>query len=84
MDASSVSSKGQVVIPKQFRDRLGLRAGARVRFQEEGGTLRLTVIQRRAEGVTVEEGRGLAGYSGRRIGEDEMRAAVRARARKNG
>ena len=36
---ATVSSKGQLTIPKRFRDRLGIRAGAVVEFREEGGTL---------------------------------------------
>lgn len=32
MDDSTVTSKGQVTIPKQVRDRLGVKAGDRVTF----------------------------------------------------
>jgi AbrB family looped-hinge helix DNA binding protein len=31
--STSVTSKGQVTIPKAVRDRLGLRTGSRVRFE---------------------------------------------------
>jgi len=37
---SSVSSKGQVTIPAEVRDRLGLRPGTSVKFElREGGVL---------------------------------------------
>ena len=36
---SVVSEKGQVTIPKEVRDRLGLRAGSTIDFRAEGGAL---------------------------------------------
>ncbi|MFA5786234.1 MAG: AbrB/MazE/SpoVT family DNA-binding domain-containing protein [Actinomycetota bacterium] len=36
---SLVSEKGQVTIPKALRDRLGIRPGEVLDFQEEGGKL---------------------------------------------
>ncbi len=36
---SVVSEKGQVTIPKRLRDRLGLRTGEVIDFEEEGGLL---------------------------------------------
>ena len=36
---SIVSEKGQVTIPKRLRDRLGLRAGTVIDFDEEAGRL---------------------------------------------
>lgn len=36
---SAVSEKGQVTIPKQIRDSLGLRPGTVIEFQAEGGRL---------------------------------------------
>ena len=39
---STISSKGQITVPKAVRDRLGLRAGTRVEFElvERGVVLR--------------------------------------------
>lgn len=34
-----VGERGQVVIPKPYRDRLGIRAGEQVEFTEEPGQL---------------------------------------------
>jgi AbrB family looped-hinge helix DNA binding protein len=39
----TLSSKGQVVIPKAVRDRLGLRAGDVLEIEEQGGALLLRV-----------------------------------------
>lgn len=36
---ATVSEKGQVTIPKALRDRLGIRAGQVLDFDEEGGRL---------------------------------------------
>lgn len=36
MDATSVTSKGQVTIPKAVRQRLGIRQGSRVEFVVSG------------------------------------------------
>ena len=41
MTTAKVTSKGQITIPKQVRDRLGLRSGDRVDFIEEGGVWRI-------------------------------------------
>lgn len=36
---ATVSEKGQVVIPKALRDRLGIRPGQELEFSDRGGTL---------------------------------------------
>ncbi len=36
-----VGAKGQVVIPKQLRDRLGLRPGSEVDFEQDGEAVRV-------------------------------------------
>lgn len=43
-----VSEKGQVTIPKQLRDRLGIRAGEVLEFEEDAGRLIAVKQQRRA------------------------------------
>jgi len=37
MAAATVTSKGQITLPKSVRDRLGVGAGDRVEFIESGG-----------------------------------------------
>ncbi len=44
MDELSVTSKGQVTIPKAVRQRLGIRAGSRVRFALVGDRAELQVV----------------------------------------
>ncbi len=36
---TTMSEKGQVTIPKRLRDRLGLRPGTVIDFEEDAGTL---------------------------------------------
>jgi AbrB family looped-hinge helix DNA binding protein len=43
-----VSEKGQVTIPKQLRDRLGIKPGEVLEFAEDGGRLIAVKQQRRA------------------------------------
>jgi len=44
--STTISSKGQVVVPSELRDRLGLKKGARASWTEENGRLVLTPIDR--------------------------------------
>ncbi len=41
MPSSTVTSKGQVTLPADFRRKLGLRPGDRVHFSLEDGTIRV-------------------------------------------
>jgi AbrB family looped-hinge helix DNA binding protein len=55
---STISSKGQITVPKAVRDRLGLRAGIRVAFElvERGVVLRKS---RAVGGRAVDQVRGI-------------------------
>ena len=46
MDSSSVTSKGQVTIPKEVRRELGIRQGSRVSFAVRNGKAELRVLHR--------------------------------------
>jgi AbrB family looped-hinge helix DNA binding protein len=48
-----VGPKGQVVVPKRIRDRLGIKPGQRVRVEEIGGDVRVRKL------ATLEELRGI-------------------------
>ena len=52
MDSSSVTSKGQVTIPKDVRRELGIRQGSRVGFQVRNGKAELHVLHRSERGAT--------------------------------
>ncbi len=39
MPVSQISSKGQILIPRQLRRKLGFKAGGKVQLYEEGGRL---------------------------------------------
>lgn len=78
---AQVSSKGQVVIPKPLRDRLGIEEGSVIAFTEDSQGLHLRVQREstRADILqSLEAGFGLAAYSGPARTPDEMRAAVRS------
>lgn len=46
--ATRVSSKGQVVIPAELREQLGLKKGVRATWTKENGSLVLTPVNKRA------------------------------------
>lgn len=81
----SVTSKGQVTIPKRVRKALGITPGSKVEFDLEGGGARLKLIRRRAPS-RVEDGPAILNYQGPRIPIQDMhgglamkKAAKRAR-----
>lgn len=42
----TVTTKGQVTIPKRVRDALGIRAGTELEFEIEGNSVRLRKVER--------------------------------------
>jgi len=83
--AVSVTSKGQVTIPKRVRDALGITPGSRIEFDVDGGAARLKLVSRHLA-TNIEDGPGILDYAGPRIPIAEMhgglamkKAAKRAR-----
>jgi antitoxin PrlF len=78
MSESTISSKGQVTIPKAIRMRLHLKAGDRLRFVVEAdGSVRLAAATR-----DVSTLREILPRPKRRATVDDMQSVIRRRAAK--
>lgn len=76
MPSATVTSKGQITIPKEVRDALGVEAGDRVEFVETGkGVFEVVAASR-----DVRELKGLIGKPARPVSVEDMRRAVARRA----
>ena len=76
MSESTMSSKGQVTIPKAIRLRMHLKAGDRLRFMVEAdGSVKLAAATR-----DVTTLRDILPRPKRRATVDEMQSAIRRRA----
>lgn len=82
MDESTVTSKGQVTIPKQVRRELGIRQGSRVVFAVKNGKAELRVVHRAP--AAIESGYGMLEGGGRHLPAefDPASLLVTARRRK--
>jgi len=81
MATATVTSKGQITIPSQVRNALGLAAGDRVEFVEQGNGQFAIVAATRS----VQELKGL--FQGKRskpVSIEEMNAAIAKRASRSG
>ncbi len=73
MPSSTLTSKGQVTVPKAIRDRLGLHEGDRVAFRvTSAGEV---VVE--AATLDLRDLRGVLRSPGRRVSVEEMEEAVR-------
>ncbi|HUP25248.1 MAG TPA: AbrB/MazE/SpoVT family DNA-binding domain-containing protein [Thermoanaerobaculia bacterium] len=77
---TTLSTKGQLIIPKVLRDRLGWREGTELEVEEQGGVviLRLPVVLPR---TTLDQLLGCADYRGPRRTLEDMAAAIERGAR---
>jgi AbrB family looped-hinge helix DNA binding protein len=80
MSSATVTSKGQVTIPKEVRDALAIQAGDVIDFQgEEDGSFRV-----RARKVHASDLAGMLHRKGRRrVSLEEMKAAIAEGARRS-
>lgn len=77
-----LSTKGQLIIPKEIRDRHGWDAGAELEIEDRGDH----VVVRRVESLpetTLEDLIGCAGYRGPRRSLEEMEAGIARGARES-
>jgi AbrB family looped-hinge helix DNA binding protein len=75
-----VSSKGQLVLPKEIRESRGIGPGTEVDIQEVPGGILLKFV-RSAEPTSVEDLLGCTGYRGPRKTLKDMEEAIREGAR---
>jgi antitoxin PrlF len=68
MPGSTLTTKGQVTVPKPVRDALGVHAGDRLSFvvREDG------VVELRPETVDLKDLYGILKYSGKAVSVEEM------------
>jgi AbrB family looped-hinge helix DNA binding protein len=52
MEPTTVTSKGQVTIPKELRQRLGIRTGTKVAFSLEDGRVEMRLMTQPAAATT--------------------------------
>lgn len=79
MARATLTSKGQITIPKEVRERLGVEAGDRLEFiEQERGVYRVLAATR-----DVRQLKGMVPKPRRPVTVEEMHAAIRrSRARK--
>lgn len=75
MTTVSVTSKGQVTIPKRVRRALGITPGSKVEFDLEGGGARMKLVKRAAPS-RIEAGPAILSYTGRRLSVEEMHGGL--------
>lgn len=72
-----ISSKGQVVIPKDVRDALGLATGATLRMTHHGRRIILEAPEEAQPRISYEEfRRRVPRYEGRTVASEDMTAHV--------
>ena len=80
MPRTRISSKGQVVLPKEVRDRLGWSAGTELEVESEGDVVVLR-SRRVVPRTTLADVVGCIPYDGPPVSIEEMGAAVEDAAR---
>lgn len=76
MDASTVTSKGQVTIPKEVRRALGIRQGSRIEFATKNGKVELRVLHRAPQSIV--SGHGMLDARGKQLPADFDAASLLA------
>ena len=71
MRTTTVSTKGQVVIPKPLCKALSIRPGTRLVIEQDGNAIRMTPVSARRL-RTAEDGYGMVKYGGPRVRVEDM------------
>ncbi len=79
---SQLSTKGQLIIPKQIRDRHGWRSGTKLEFEDRGECVVVRLADAAPE-TTLDELFGCTGYQGPRRSLEDMEAAITKGARES-
>jgi AbrB family looped-hinge helix DNA binding protein len=83
---AKISSKGQVVVPKEIRDRLGFAEGSEVEFLESGDGVLLKSVPSRVSKfppITFEEFKARRViWTGRPVANEDMHEAIAKEARR--
>lgn len=72
MDKATVTSKGQITLPRRIREQLGIEGGDKLLFEIEDDELHVRVIHGRGIGVLFASLPGVEAYAG---DEAETKAA---------
>ena len=73
MTSATITSKGQITIPKEVRERLGVEAGDRLEFvEEEKGVYKVVAATK-----DVRHLKGIIPKPGRSVSVEEMNRVVR-------
>jgi AbrB family looped-hinge helix DNA binding protein len=75
MATTRLSSKGQLIIPEEVRDRHGWRSGTELEVEDRGGVV---VLRRKKPwpASRIEDVRGCARYAGPPVRVEDMEAGV--------
>jgi AbrB family looped-hinge helix DNA binding protein len=75
MTTTRLSSNGQLIIPKEIRDRHGWRAGTELEVEDRGGVVVLR-CKKPWPPSRIEDVRGSAKHEGPPVGVEDMNAGV--------
>lgn len=82
MATTRLSTKGQLIIPKEIRERHGWVPGAELEVEDRGDHVELRLAEEDFPETSLEDLIGCTGYQGPAYSVEEMNAAIAEAARK--
>lgn len=76
MNKATVTSKGQVTLPKEIRERLGIERGDKLLFELHGQDVVMRVLHARSVDNLFEQFAGAADFQGEEAEAEAVRAAA--------